>query len=118
MFSDLPEADWKSFRKLREVALDRLCNQILREIGDLTSDAAKTSHERYLAVYKLIRKRDDEIAHAFNDPRRSVAVLQLSTMLSLGLVTQDELQDFTPDTRAVVESLHRSMRRGRGGKST
>ncbi len=117
MSTDLPESDWKAFRKLREVALERFCEQTLGEVGRITVDSKRTSHARYLAAYELIQERDDQIARAFNNPRRSAAVLQLATMMSLDLITHEELQSFTPRTQSVVEALRQSMRRSRARKS-
>jgi hypothetical protein len=82
----------------------------------VTSDAKRTSHARYLAAYELIQERDDQIARVFNNPRRSVAVSQLAMMMSLDLISQEELQAFTPRTRSVVEALRQPMRRVRATK--
>jgi hypothetical protein len=116
MSTDLPESDWKAFRKLREVALERFCERILAEVGRIISDAKRSSHARYLAAYELIQERDDQIARAFNSPRRSVAVSQLATMMSLDLISQEELQSFTPRTQSVVEALRQPMRKARATK--
>ena len=118
MSTDLPESDWKAFRKLREVALERFSEQILAEVGRITSDEKRTSHARYLAAYELIQERDDQIARAFNNPRRSSAILQLATMTSLDLITQEELKSFTPRTQSVVAALRQPMSRARGRKSS
>ena len=117
MPTDFPESDWRAFRKLREVALERFCTQILEEIGRITSDEKRTSHARYLAVYELIQERDDQIARAFNNPRRSSAVMQLAAMMSLKFITREELQPFSPRTQSVVEALRQPMRRARASKS-
>jgi hypothetical protein len=117
MSSDLPESDWKAFRKLREVALERFCERILGEVGRIASDAKRTFHARYLAAYALIQERDDKIARAFNNPRRSVAAMQLAAMMSLDLISQEELQSFSPRTQGIVEALRQPMRRARAIKS-
>ena len=117
MSTDFPESDWKAFRKLREVALERFCERILADVGRITSDAKRTSHARYLAAYELIQERDDQIARAFNSPRRSVAVSQLATMMSLDLIRQEELQSFTPRTQSIVETLRQPSRRARATKN-
>jgi hypothetical protein len=117
MSTDLPEADWKAFRKLREVVLERFCERILGEMRTILPDTAQTSHARYRAAYELIQDRDDQIARAFNNPRRSVALSQLAMMVSLDLVSQDELQSFTPRTRSVIEILRQPTRRARATKS-
>jgi hypothetical protein len=116
MATDLPESDWKAFRKLREVALERFCGRIVDEVHRVVTDGARTAHARYLAAYELIQERDDQIARAFNNPRRSAAVLQLATMLSLDLITREELQSFTPRTQSVVEALGQPTRRARASK--
>jgi hypothetical protein len=74
MLPSISEADWKVFRQLRPVALERFCERALAEVGRLASDPNKTSHERYLSVFRLIERRDRELADAFDDPRRSTAL--------------------------------------------
>jgi len=117
MSTDLPEPDWKAFRQLRELALERFCERVLADVGRIAADAKRTSHARYLAVYELIQKRDDQIARAFNNPRRSVAVSQLATMMSLDLISQEEVQSFTPRTQSVIEALRQPIKRARANKS-
>lgn len=111
----LPESDWRAFRRLREAALERFCERILEEIGRIVSDTQRTPYARYLAAYQLLQERDEQIGRAFNDPRRSAAVLQLATMVSLGLVTPGEMQSFTPKTRGIVDELLRPLDAGNGG---
>ncbi len=49
MVSDsFPESDWKIFRELREVALERFCKRVLEELELLWQDASGSYHERYL----------------------------------------------------------------------
>lgn len=105
MSRPIPESDWKQFRRLREVALERFCERVLGEIGCIASNGANSSHNRYLEIFKLIENRDDELARAFNDLRRSTAIFQLAAIYSLGLLQQDELDGFSTDTRETVESL-------------
>lgn len=117
MAGDLPESDWKAFRKLREVALERLCERILAEISRVSSDTKRSTHARYLAIYELIQERNDQIARAFDNPRRSAAVAQLAAMMSLDLITKEELQGFTLRTQSVVEALRQPMKGTRANKS-
>lgn len=113
MVSDLPESDWKVFRKLRKIALERICDRILAEVTWLVSDPKHTAHARYLTIYELLQKRDGEIAKAFNNPRRSVALAQLAMMMSFDLITPEEQQSFTPRTQSVVEALRQRTRGAR-----
>jgi hypothetical protein len=98
----ISESDWKLFRQLRPRALDRFCQRVLDEVSRLTADTDKSSHERYLAVFKLLQQRDDELADTFNNPRRSTALLQLARMFFQELLTAEELACFSPDARSSV----------------
>ena len=105
MLRDILESDWKLFRRLHPVALERFCQRVLSEISRLVANESKTSHERYLAVYKLIKKRDREVADAFNDLRRSTALRQLVAIQAHQLLSEDELAGFSPEARQMVRSL-------------
>ncbi len=96
------------------MALERFCERIVNEFGTIASNNSTSYHTRYLDLYKLIERRDDEIARAFNDPKRSNIVLQLVAIVSHGLLTQDELQSLSPEIRETVESLSKSARSTRG----
>jgi hypothetical protein len=98
----ISEADWKRFRELRGVALDRLCERIFTEVIGLASESSQSWHERYLEMYRRIQDRDNDVARAFNDPRRSTAYLQLAVMASLDLIEPGELEQFGPYTQEVV----------------
>jgi hypothetical protein len=57
---------------------------------------------RCLAVFKLLEKRDRELADAFDNPRRSAALAQLAQIRSRGLITDEEFGQFRPETREAV----------------
>ncbi len=105
MAVSIPESDWKKFRRLREVALERFCDRTLQEIAKLAADASSGLHQRYLKIYTLMQRRDREMGRAFDDPRRSWALQQLSVMYALGLLEVGELDAFTDKTREVVKFL-------------
>jgi hypothetical protein len=103
--SDIAEADWKTLRKLHPILLDRFCRRILDEVTGITANPEKTSHERYLAVWSLLRDRDQDIEDAFNDMRRSRAFFRICGMRSLGLMTDDELAQFSDSMSSAVRSF-------------
>lgn len=100
----MTESDWKLFRELRVVALDRFCLRVLSEISRIAEDGDKTGHERYLAVFKRLKERDRELADAFDDPRRSTALRQLVCLRSQALLTEEEFAQFSAETRGSVET--------------
>jgi len=108
---DFPESDWKIFRELRPLALERFCMRVLEKIEPMIRDGSISQHERYLKVFRFLRDRDDEIAHAFNDPRRSRMIGQLAAIHKYGLLTSDELGRFTARTRETIEWLAKEVMR-------
>jgi len=69
MARDVPESDWKGFRELRELALERFCKRVFAELEPLVQNVSRTYYERYLDVFHLLKERDRELARAFDDPR-------------------------------------------------
>ena len=111
MALDLKESDWKLFRRLHSVALERFCQQVIEDINQSTSNCTGDYHQRYLAVFNLIMDRNEQMARAFNDSRRSKAIVLLTSIRELGLLTDEEFSQFSPDTRASVESVLEIRRR-------
>jgi hypothetical protein len=97
MSRTIPESDWRVFREVRAAALERFCTQILAEATREIANPGKSSHEKYLSLYKLIERHDHDIARAFNNPRRSTACMQMRVMHSMGLFTEVEVQRFSPE---------------------
>ena len=108
----VPESDWNIFRELRALALERFCKRVLEDLEPLRRDASQSHHQRYLNVYRFLQARDEEIAHAFNDPRRSRMIIQLAAIHAHGLLEPDELGRFSERTRITIESLAKELFRG------
>jgi hypothetical protein len=102
---DIKESDWKAFKRLRELALERFCERILGEIAGINSDGAKSNHERYLAIYRLVRERNKEIDPIFDHLRRSTAVQQICSFRSHDLMTEEDLRLFSPELVGAVDQV-------------
>lgn len=107
---EIRESDWRVFRELQEVALDRFCQRVLGELNAVVSDSGRTNHERYLAAYRLLQNRDKELADRFNDLRRSTAMMQIASIQARGLWTEEEFSRFSPELRDHVQSFLGSVR--------
>jgi hypothetical protein len=97
----ISEADWKLLRQLGPVALERFCGRVLSEVVRLAG-GTNSNHDRYLAVFDLIREQNEELSTAFDNMRRSTALMQIARIRSLGLVTDDEFARFSEETRTTV----------------
>lgn len=105
MLQVLAESDWTLFRKLYPVALERFCTQILNEIETVNADVGKSSHQRYIDIYKIIERRDKEIKETFNDLRRSTAFMHIISIYDRGLLSETELMGFSQEVVNVVNSI-------------
>jgi len=110
MAREITESDWKVFRRLHGIALERFCQRVLEEVRLATTECKDGYHDCYLKVYSLMRNRDKAMARAFNDPKRSMAFILLANVIEEGLLTDDELKQFSPEAREAIEVIERIRR--------
>ena len=53
----------------------------------------------------MLQERDDQLAIAFNDPRRSQMIVQRAAICGRGLLQPEELARFMPPARGTIEFL-------------
>ncbi len=99
------ESDWKLFRKRRSVALERFCRQVLDEVRQISEASDRSSHERYLEVWELLRDRDRKLDASFSDPSRSTFLTQLIAIRAAGLLTDEEFLGFSDEVRGSVQRV-------------
>jgi hypothetical protein len=102
---EIKESDWKIFRQVHAVALERFCQHILDESELLYRDSALSAHQRYLALCRHFRERNKEVARLFDDFRRSTALWQLAAIKRQGLVTDEEFARFSQEAQNFVAVL-------------
>jgi len=102
---DIPERDWRCFKEVQKKLLERFCADILQEFAVASRSVQGTAHARYLKIYKLIEKRDKQIANTFNDFRRSTAITQLGIMRRIKLLSDEDLSMFSEQTRTFIEGI-------------
>lgn len=102
---EIKESDWKILRQLHSLVLERFCEQILSEVERVNADHTQSFHQRYLNIYKIMQRRNKEIAQTFDDLRRSTALTHIAAMKSRDLLTEDEFSRFSEETRDVVTLL-------------
>ena len=93
----IPEKNWRLFKTVKEKALDRYCQNVLDETTRLCTEDGKTAHERYLAVWVHIQESNKAMVQPFDAHSRSRAMLQLEIMRDMGLVDEEDIQQFDAD---------------------
>lgn len=101
-----PEADWRTFRELMQVALQRFCQRTIDEVRSVASDRAAPPLEIYRRIYRLVHARDDELALMFDDVRRSTMTVKLLAIYRQGLLEPDEFARFSEGTRERILWMH------------
>jgi hypothetical protein len=106
---EIKESDWKVFRRLHSIALERYCQRVVEEVR-VAAECKGDYHDCYRRVYRLIRDRDRTMAAAFDDPRRSTAFTLLANMIGEELLTEEELKQFSLETQERIEEINRLRR--------
>jgi len=112
MSAHIPESDWRLFKRVHGELLERYCARVLDELAASLKARDVTAHDRYVRAYKLLEERDEEMARAFDDFRRSTAVMQLAIMRSMGLLTDEDLNVFSEQTQVQVRGITSFAARG------
>ena len=102
MERQISEADWKRWRKLSQAALERYCENALAKVV-VVAEGDGSAHERYLNLWKLLRKMDRKLAEVFDNPRRSVAYAQIAQGVAAGIIKRSELAEFSEETQAIID---------------
>lgn len=107
----IAERDWKRFVVLKERALERYCRTTLSDVAGLCvlppgtdgdEDGGPSAQERYREVYWLVQERNRQIARAFDGHSRSRAPLQFLAIVEMGLLTDEEIEEFSDDMRSLL----------------
>ena len=108
LMSNFPERDWKWLNRVRQAALERFCERVLREAAKIAAASTCTSHQRYLQLHELIQERNRVLASVFDDHRRSTALGEAAQIHSLGLLTEEEFAGFSDQTRELILQINRT----------
>ncbi|MBX7174177.1 MAG: hypothetical protein K1X72_24605 [Pyrinomonadaceae bacterium] len=104
---DITEKDWKHFRKLHELAINRFSKETLANIHQImSSKEVESKHEKYLQICQYIKERDKILRDCFDGIRRSIAKLQILQIYNLGLIKSEELNQFSDDVKDFVRKCN------------
>ncbi|MGO4310296.1 hypothetical protein AB4Z35_10565 [Pseudomonas sp. KB_15] len=103
----IPESDWKKFKELHKLALDRFCQGVLADAETIAQHSALSAQARYGMLYRLMRDRDKDIVRIFDPYSRSSAFSSLSMMVKFDLLTDAELSVLSEGIREVIADIVR-----------
>ncbi len=105
MPSRVLESDWKRFRKLYDLALERFCQRVIESLDRLSRDDSRSHYERYTEINSWLRHQNKQFNELFSDYSRSAMLFQLMAFVGQGLVELDELEGFSQHVRETVEGV-------------
>ncbi|MBK1707049.1 hypothetical protein CKO40_21560 [Halochromatium glycolicum] len=101
--TSISESDWKVYKRIRDRAQDRYAQRVLEEADRIRQDGTLSVQDRHAELSRMVRERDKEMDWIFDTLRRSSAVRCLMMMRSHDLVTDEEMQSFSPDVQRASE---------------
>ena len=101
---EIAERDWKRWRQLTPILLDRFCRGVVHKAATF-SDSAGSGHEQFLALYHYLTQSNEDVARVFDAPRRSMALMQIAAAVSLNIMTREELASFSQELRDRIDAL-------------
>jgi len=107
MIEQIKESDWKVFKELNPLALDRYCKRVLNEVNGIINENDVGVHDRYLKMYKVVHERDKRMGEIFDHFSRSKAFIDLVVYYRENLISDEELSRLSEENqkriRAIVE---------------
>lgn len=100
---NISEADWKTYKRIRDQAQDRYAQRVLDDAERLCRNGSMPVQDRYAELSRMVRVRDKEMAGIFDTLRRSSALLCLMMMRRNELVSEEEMQSFSPELQRATE---------------
>jgi len=101
------ESDWKKFKELYKIALDRFYQGVLDDAKTIAQHGALSAQARYGMLYRLMRDRDKDIVRTFDHYSRSSALMALRTMVKHDLLTDAELSVLSESAREEIADVVR-----------
>lgn len=103
---DIAEKDWKYFRTLHKLAVNRFSKETLSNISKIiASKEIESKHEKYLEIYRYIHERNEMLRDYFDGLRRSTAKIQILGLCRLNLIKPEEFNLFSEDVKNFVNDL-------------
>lgn len=95
----MKESDWKTFKVIKEKAIEQFCTRALDEFEGVVSNMDESAHNRYLQLYKLVQNRDKEMSQIFDYHSRSNAPIQLLQIRAHDLADESLLAELSDEFR-------------------
>jgi hypothetical protein len=111
MSRDILESDWKVFKKLHPIAMERFFQRAVKEMRPLLDIDGTPAKDQFWDVLNLATERRKLAATLFDGPSRSSAILLIAGIARHKLVTEEELAGFSAEARQQIQGMLEFSRR-------
>jgi hypothetical protein len=109
MYYELDKAEKKIASIVMDKGLDnhykRSLEMVDKIIAKWKSGGYEDNRKAYMEMYKTVDRNDDKIAGIYNNKGGSRYVEIMAMQLADGVITQDDLKEFSEKTHAVINLL-------------
>jgi hypothetical protein len=105
MPAEISERDWKLFKELHPIAMNRFFEKAVKEMQPLLWSKEKQAQERFLDALTYAQDKREQASRLFDDLRRSTALLIAGIVYANGFFTADEVSRFSPDAQQRFRTL-------------
>lgn len=102
---DIPEKDWKLYRKHFDDLMNRQCEKIFTKLEALMEVESLSPHEKYLELWRLMKREDEIIEAMFDNPKRSTAYHKLAVLRAHGLLTDELFSLLTNESQERINRI-------------
>jgi len=105
MQRDMAESDWKVFKELHPIAMNRFFEKAVKEMQPLLWTKNKPAQERFWDALEYATQQRQQAARLFDDFRRSTAIIQAGLIYANHLLTEEEIGRFSDQTREQLQTF-------------
>ena len=98
------ESDWKAFRAIVPDLRERYLREKNQEITAILTDRERTPTQQFWDAYEKIREERKTLRACLDDLRRSTMELQMMLMYRTGMLTDSDLEGFSPELRERIKN--------------
>ena len=110
MDGPIKERDWKYLRAIYDELIDELCSRILTKAVKVAAAGKERPHQRYLTLYRYIKKSDDIVAECFNDWRRSTINNRILSLRRHKLLTDEHVKRLSETAQDWLRMVEGSLK--------
>ena len=99
------EKDWKIFRKMAPHLRERYLMYKNKEIKKILEDKDKNETDRFWAAREQIEKERKILIDCLDGHSRSKMLLHMRLMYRYGMITEDDLNEFSEELRSKIREI-------------